>query len=244
MPWVLLHLLNYPQNPKSQQRYCPLQSTSFQYEHEPCQIRDNPLTSWLQLRDQYLAILLQQEAISHTHCHLCKNDGILYRCQDCFGSPPCCRACLLYTHILSPFHRIQHWNGQFFESTKLMDLGYILHSGHGTTECPNSGTANETVICIIDVIGVFHHKIRWCCCKTAEPMYAQLLRLGLYPSSTERPETVFTFSLLDYFHVDAMECKTSANNFYNKIRRLTDSLFPYKVPVSVVSIVYLHHLLS
>jgi len=67
-------------------------------------------------------------------------------------------------------------------------------------------------------------------------MYAQLLRLGLYPSSTERPETAFTFSLLDYFHIDAVECKTSANNFYNKLRRLTDSVFPHKVPVSVVSI--------
>lgn len=115
-----------------------------------------------------------------------------------------------------------------------MNLGYILHAGHETTECPNSSNANETLICIIDVLGVFHHKIRWCCCEAAEPMYAQLLRLGLYPSSTERPETAFTFSLLDYFYVDAMECKTSANNFYNKLRRLTNSVFPYKVPVRVL----------
>jgi hypothetical protein len=58
------------------------------------------------------------------------------------------------------------------------------------------------------------------------------LRLGLYPASIERPETAFTFSLLDYFQVDAVECKTSANNFYNKLRRLTNSLFPDTVPVS------------
>jgi hypothetical protein len=73
-------------------------------------------------------------------------------------------------------------------------------------------------------------------------MYAQLLRLGLYPSSVERPETAFTFSLLDYFHIDAVECKTSAHNFYNKLRRLTDSVFPYKVPVSAVSIYTISYL--
>jgi hypothetical protein len=84
----------------------------------------------------------------------------------------------------------------------------------------------------VDIIGVYHHKLRWCCCDNAEPHYAQLLRLGLYPASIERPETAFTFSLLDYFEVDAVECKTSANNFYNKLRRLTNSLFPQTVPVS------------
>jgi len=84
----------------------------------------------------------------------------------------------------------------------------------------------------VDVLGVFQHRLRWCQCQQAEPAYAQLLRLGLYPASIERPETAFTFSLLDYFHIDAVECKTSANNFFNKLRRLTNSLFPHDVPVS------------
>ena len=160
----------------------------------------------------------------------------MYRCKDCFGSPICCRNCLLHTHIPTPFHRIQQWNGQFFESATLMNLGYVLHSGHGSHECSSSSSAHDTVICIVDVIGVFHHKLRWCCCDNAEPHYAQLLRLGLYPASIERPETAFTFSLLDYFEVDGVECKTSANNFYNKLRRLTNSLFPQTVPVSTPGI--------
>jgi hypothetical protein len=106
-----------------------------------------------------------------------------------------------------------------------------LHAGHASLECPQSDPAKETVICIVDVLGVFHHRFRWCCCESAEPTYAQLLRLGLYPASTDRPETAFTFSLLDYFNIDVVECKTSANNFYNKLRRLTNSLFPDAVPV-------------
>jgi hypothetical protein len=138
-----------------------------------------------------------------------------------------------------PFHRIQQWNGHFFKSTSLLNLGYILHAGHGSHACPHSSPANETLIYIVDVIGVFHHKLRWCCCQDAEPHYAQLLRLGLYPASIERPESAFTFSLLDYFQVDAVECKTSANNFYNKLRRLTNSLFPDTVPVSHSSVPHL-----
>lgn len=196
------------------------------------QIHDNPLSSWLDLRDQYLAILLQGEALSSKHCHSCNSTQDLYRCQDCFGSPICCKDCLLHTHISAPFHHIQHWNGEFFHPTRLMDLGHVLHLGHGGQACPHSNSTSETVMCLVDVSGVFHHKLRWCSCQDADPSYAQLLRLGLYPASTERPQTAFTFSLLDYFHIDALECKTSASNFYNKLRRLTNSIFPHHVPVS------------
>ena len=43
----------------------------------------------------------------------------------------------------------------------------------------------------------------------------------------------FTFEVLDHFHIDAMECKTAALNFYNKLRRLTNNVFPTTAPVSV-----------
>jgi hypothetical protein len=56
--------------------------------------------------------------------------------------------------------------------------------------------------------------------------------MKLYPASLTRPETAFTFGLLDYFHIDYLECKTSAMNFYSKLRRLTNSRFPHEVPVS------------
>jgi hypothetical protein len=144
-----------------------------------------------------------------------------------------CKSCLLHIHAHTPFHRIQYWNGQFFQSAKLLDVGYMLHLGHSGQPCPHSSSERETIICIVDVIGVFHHRLRWCSCQGAEPLYAQLLRLGLYPASIERPETAFTFSVLDYFHIDFLECKTSANNFCNKLRRLTNNIFPQEVPVSL-----------
>jgi hypothetical protein len=41
--------------------------------------------------------------------------------------------------------------------------------------------------------------------------------MGLFAASLQRPETAFTFNVLDYFHIDAMECHTAASNFVAKI---------------------------
>jgi hypothetical protein len=57
--------------------------------------------------------------------------------------------------------------------------------------------------------------------------------MRLYPSSVDQPQTAFTFTLLEYFQIDGLECKTSASNFFNKLRRLTDNWFPERVPVSL-----------
>jgi hypothetical protein len=36
---------------------------------------------------------------------------------------------------------------------------------------------------------------------------------------------------LDSFEIDALECKTSAMSFFNKLRRQTNNAFPHRVPV-------------
>ena len=89
----------------------------------------------------------------------------------------------------------------------------------------------DTVMCIIDTHGIYQHKVQQCGCSEAFPLHAQLFRMRMFPSSVERPQTAFTLSLLDYFRVDALECKTSANNFFNKLRRLTDNWLPESLPV-------------
>jgi hypothetical protein len=37
--------------------------------------------------------------------------------------------------------------------------------------------------------------------------------------------------VLDHFGIDAMECKTSAQSFFQKLRRVTNNAFPDEVPV-------------
>ena len=46
-----------------------------------------------------------------------------------------------------------------------------------------------------------------------------------------KPQTAFTFNVLDEFLIDSLECKTSAFSFYSKLRRLTDNAFPDTLPV-------------
>ena len=97
----------------------------------------------------------------------------------------------------------------------------------------------EDVITIVHTTGVHKRHVRWCHCPSAASRPIQLLRMRLYPSSVKKPQTAFTFSVLDYFYVDSMECKTSANNFFNKLRRLTSNAFPHTVPVCHIENCYL-----
>ncbi|KAG1829195.1 hypothetical protein EV424DRAFT_1317176, partial [Suillus variegatus] len=51
-------------------------------------------------------------------------------------------------------------------------------------------------------------------------------------ASTSHPWTAFTFDVLDHFLIDALECKTSAISFFQRLRRLTSNAFPDSIPVS------------
>jgi hypothetical protein len=90
------------------------------------------------------------------------------------------------------------------------------------------------IMVIIDCGGVHQCHVRWCHCHDAPERHIQLLQHGLYPASLHRPRTAFTFQVLKYFWIDAVECKTSAMNFFSKLRRLTNYSMPHRVPVSVI----------
>ena len=95
---------------------------------------------------------------------------------------------------------------------------------------------NQYLICV-DVTGVHHRQVKWCFCPNAPEQHIQLFWMHLFSASQQRPSTAFTFNLLDMFYVEAMECKTSALNFYTKLQRLTNNAFPSSVPVSQMFLV-------
>ncbi|KAI6009701.1 hypothetical protein EDC04DRAFT_2871369 [Pisolithus marmoratus] len=49
-------------------------------------------------------------------------------------------------------------------------------------------------------------------------------------SCISKPKTAFTFDVLNHFLIDALECKSSAVSFYQKLKRFTNNAFPDKVP--------------
>lgn len=93
-------------------------------------------------------------------------------------------------------------------------------------------TVTESLLVVVHTTGVFQHRVRWCTCSGCPKRHFQLLQTGLYPASMRRPKTVFTFDVLDHSTADAMECKTPAQSFFKKLRRLTNNAFPEQVPVS------------
>lgn len=85
---------------------------------------------------------------------------------------------------------------------------------------------------IVDVTGIHSLEVVWCRCANGATRDVQLLDMGLYPGSTKRPRTAFTFRVLDDYLLTNKECKTSGMNYYSKLRRVTNSAFPYSVQVS------------
>jgi len=90
----------------------------------------------------------------------------------------------------------------------------------------------QDIITIVDTSGVYKCRVRWCGCQDRHEPHIQLLRMQLYPASTKKPQTAFTFAVLDHFYIDSMECNTSANSFFNKLRRLSSNAFPHTITVS------------
>ena len=207
---------------------------------------------------------MQHETLpSRPSCSSCQQLSKIYRCQDCFGSHLLCGACCISAHATVPFHRIQMWNGRFFERSDILAHDLTLNLCHYPDDCPSipldtdSQTPFDTEISdeddefveysrstphsgsrsnliIISSTGIFRRSVRWCHCAKKTDQYIQLLlHARLFPASFKNPKTAFTFEVLDHFLIDSLECKTAAMNFMSKIRRMTNEAFPSRVPVRI-----------
>ena len=197
---------------------------------------------------------------------MCRSCGVmegLLRCKDCFGQHLLCRNCIITSHNLLPFHRLERWDGCCFQSTSLFDQGFILNLGHGGGQCPlnesytgawqdfpdDGSPVDEPnimeddgrsfdVLVLTDIAGIFTHRVSWCRCNGPPEKPMELFRQQIFPASFNRVKSGFTFRVLDHFYMDVMECKTAATSFFQKLQRLTNNCFPKKVHVSAQSVYY------
>jgi hypothetical protein len=95
----------------------------------------------------------------------------------------------------------------------------------------HKGRHNEPLITVVDSQGVFEMEVLFCACSDKESRDQQLLRAGLFPATFKQIETVFTFSVLDNFLTDNLECKTTAQQYYSKLQSMTSYMFPDHIPV-------------
>ena len=167
-------------------------------------------------------------------CSTCSSLDGQFRCLDCYGQHWWCRGCFVKCHAHHPFHRPQQWKDGSFENVSLCDLGYVFKLGHSSSgrSCPEGDNVfGDRRMTVIHVNGIFEHCVRFCKCQGANPEHLQLFDHHLFPSTFDRPETAFTLDVLEYYGIDAMECKTSAQSFFQKLRRFENNAFPEEVPV-------------
>jgi hypothetical protein len=106
-----------------------------------------------------------------------------------------------------------------------------LQFGFGGSKSGYTDKDGNPIITIIDRSGVHEIGVSWCRCPEAPEHNMQLMMAGLYPATSRKPRTAFTFRVLGDFHLDNLECKTTANQFFSRLRRLTNDEFPNTVPV-------------
>jgi CxC2 like cysteine cluster associated with KDZ transposases len=94
-----------------------------------------------------------------------------------------------------------------------------------------TATSGNPLLTVVNQSGVFDMEVLFCICPNAGDKDEQLFMAGIFPSSLRQIETAFTFSLLDDFLTDNLECKTTAQQYYSKIQSITNRMFPHHVPV-------------
>src|SRR6202012_5871208 len=87
------------------------------------------------------------------------------------------------------------------------------------------------IITVVDRSKLHEIGVSWCRCSEAPEHDMQLMMAGLFPATFHNPKTAFTFRVLEDFHLDNLECKTTPSQFFSRLRRLTNDEFPNTVPV-------------
>jgi hypothetical protein len=106
------------------------------------QTQNEFLREYLSRRHGILIEMLRHESLpSKTSCSNCQESPGMHRCQDCFNSNLWCAACCVSTHANLPFHRIQMWNGRFFERSDLLTSRLTLDLRHYPDDCPSNAEA-------------------------------------------------------------------------------------------------------
>ncbi|KAJ7622439.1 hypothetical protein FB45DRAFT_838539 [Roridomyces roridus] len=185
--------------------------------------KDDPLRQWTQhSRDDFLDLLLELEGrgVHHSRsvCPACYLEPSAYCCDSCTsGGELLCKGCIVKEHGKSPLHVIKFWNGKFFETKTLKDLGLRIQLGHWASRedrcfLPDRAAGDSFVI--IGEGRVHSVALDFCGCGKGGLQTTQLMRAGLYPATVVDPRTAATFAELDRFELLNYESKCSAWDYY------------------------------
>ncbi|KAJ6458766.1 hypothetical protein C8R45DRAFT_796230, partial [Mycena sanguinolenta] len=126
-----------------------------------------------------------------------------YRCRECLGDDMLCKACIMKGHVENPLHLIQEWTGRLFVSTTLKALGLRIQLGHRPRERCLQPVELHTQFVVLHTNGIQEVTVDSCDCGEnhlhAGSPEEQLLRMGWFPATEDRPRTCTTLAVLDAF---------------------------------------------
>ncbi|KAJ7486368.1 hypothetical protein B0H11DRAFT_1721689 [Mycena galericulata] len=149
-----------------------------------------------------------------------------YRCQDCFGDLLYCEVCIVERHRENPLHRVCKWSGGTFVKSTLASLGLRVQVGHPMYKaCSVPIAANKNFV-VLHENGIHEVAVDFCGCENelvAGPPDIQLLRAGWFPATHDRPQTCATLVVLEKYHLETLQAKTTMYDFYGVLEKLTDN---------------------
>jgi hypothetical protein len=94
---------------------------------------------------------------------------------------------------------------------------------------PNQDALNNEYVRVVHTNGIHHIALVHCSCRGHENIITDLIYAGWIPTSFVRIRTIFTAALLDHFRYCNLEMRSSAYQFCQMLRRITNSLNPARV---------------
>jgi hypothetical protein len=113
---------------------------------------------------------------------------------------------------------------------------------HGSTRIPDSDSfclpeqpprtdaLLNPYVRVVHTNGIHNLALIVCRCRGDENTHADLVAAGFVPTSFTRYQTIFTHQVLDDFRISTLECKSSAYQYFQKLRRHTSPMDPESVP--------------
>ncbi|KAI9434614.1 hypothetical protein H4582DRAFT_1818472 [Lactarius indigo] len=115
-------------------------------------------------------------------------------------------------------------------SDRLFDsLDMSLDSNDSDSSRVRTADSGNPLFTVVDRSGIFDMEVVFCICPGMDNIGEQLLQSGLFPSTFRQIETLFTFTVLEDFILDNLECKTTAQQYYSKLQSMTSKMFPNNV---------------
>ncbi|OJT07897.1 hypothetical protein TRAPUB_1209 [Trametes pubescens] len=187
---------------------------------------------WVPHQTQFLDELLRffgsEYAIDtgDVRCHGCDKSKASLRCTECECRKLFCKSCIVNRHKDLALHHIKTWDGDHFKRVSLESLGLIIQLGHDNETCDKPAETTRQIV-VGDISGIHEVTVRFCECldDTGDvlPQWTQLFRKGWFPATTKRPETAFTFRMLDIFQELNFQAKTNVYDYWRSLERVTDN---------------------